>query len=199
MTPPALRWTRALPFLLAGVAMVVAMNTPWASAAIVVAVLTTVLVGGFATLNVVGPFAMSLAGRAAAGRARRVPALLAGRRIVDSPKTAWRSVGGVALATFVAGLTSVFALVDPADQPSADRLMMADLKTGGSSRSPSRGSSRPSRRASCRRGASSTSAPSTGRYASPGPTSAPSTGPASTRRSCPSWSRSASRPSAPSC
>jgi len=131
VTPPALRWTRVLPFLLAGVAMVVAMNTAWASAAIVVAVLTTVLVGGFATLNVVGPFAMSLAGRATAGRARRVPALLAGRRIVDSPKTAWRSVGGVALATFVAGLTSVFALVDPADQPPADRLMMADLKTGG--------------------------------------------------------------------
>ncbi|HWK92407.1 MAG TPA: FtsX-like permease family protein [Luteimicrobium sp.] len=131
VTPPGLRWTRVLPFLLAGVAMVVAMNTPWASAAVVVAVLTTVLVGGFATLNVVGPFAMSLAGRVTAGRARRVPGLLAGRRIVDSPKTAWRSVGGVALATFVAGLTSVFALIDPADQPPADRLMMADLKTGG--------------------------------------------------------------------
>ena len=131
VTPPALRWTRLLPFLLAGLAMVIAMNTPWASEAIVIAVLTTVLVGGFATLNVVGPFAMALAGRVTAARARRVPSLLAGRRIVDSPKTAWRSVGGVALATFVAGLTSIFALVDPAGEPPADRLMMADLKTGG--------------------------------------------------------------------
>ncbi len=31
----------------------------------------------------------------------------------------------------MAGLTSVFALVDPTDQPPADRLLMTDLKTGG--------------------------------------------------------------------
>ncbi|MGC5167981.1 FtsX-like permease family protein [Luteimicrobium sp. DT211] len=131
VTPPGLRWTRLLPFLFAGLAMVVAVNTSWASEAIVIAVLTTVLVGGFATLNVIGPFVMSLAGRVTAGRARRVPALLAGRRIVDSPKTAWRSVGGVALATFVAGLTSIFALIDPSDQAPADRVLLTDLKTGG--------------------------------------------------------------------
>ncbi len=131
VTPPGLRWTRLLPFLLAGVAMVVAVNTPWASEAIVIAVLTTVLVGGFATLNVIGPFAMALAGRGTAARARRVPGLLAGRRIIDSPKTAWRSVGGVALATFVAGLTNIFALLDPGDEPAANRLLLSDLKTGG--------------------------------------------------------------------
>jgi hypothetical protein len=130
-TPPALRWTRLLPLLVAMVAMAVAVNTPWRSAAVVAAVLLTVLLIGFAAIGVVGPFAMGVAGRVTAKHTRTLPTLLAGRRIVDSPKTAWRSVGGVALATFVAGLVSLITLVGPSGEDAADRQLFDDLRTGG--------------------------------------------------------------------
>lgn len=131
-TPPGLRAARLLTLGVAFVAMLVASNMAWGSSAVAISVLTTILLVGFATLNVVGPFVISVVGRLTARGARTVPTLLAGRRIVDSPRTAWRSVGGIALATFIAGLTSIFALLDPgvgADPQEAQYLQ--DLTTGG--------------------------------------------------------------------
>lgn len=61
----------------------------------------------FGVLNLLGPFVLGLIGRSRAKRARSVETLLAGRRLADDPKSAWRTVGGVALATFVAGVVSV--------------------------------------------------------------------------------------------
>src|SRR5699024_2226221 len=45
-----------------------------------------------AVINIVGPWLMMLFGMVLAGLARRAPTLLAARRIVDDPRTAWRSV-----------------------------------------------------------------------------------------------------------
>jgi hypothetical protein len=132
VTPPGLKAVRLVSTGVAFVALIVVTNMSFGSAAVVITVLTVILLVGFATLNVVGPFVIWVVGRITAGRARRVPTLLAGRRIVDSPKTAWRSVGGVALATFIAGLTSIFALFDPgAGADSAEVQFLTDLKTGG--------------------------------------------------------------------
>lgn len=97
-----------------------------------VAVIGVVLVLGFLTLNLVGPFTIWLIGKVTAARARTVPTLLAGRRMVDDPKTAWRSVGGVALATFIASLTSMSALMTHTpDSSPEDRIFLTDLATGG--------------------------------------------------------------------
>ncbi|MBD8078676.1 FtsX-like permease family protein [Cellulosimicrobium arenosum] len=132
VTPPGLRAVRLLGFGLAFVALVIATNLSFGSVAVVVTVLTVILLIGFATLNLVGPFVIWLAGKATARGARGVPTLLAGRRIVDSPRTAWRSVGGVALATFIAGLTSIFALLGADAAPNPDEaVFVADLRTGG--------------------------------------------------------------------
>ena len=62
--------------------------------------------------------------------------MIAMRRILDNPKRAWRNVSGVALAVFIAGMTSVCGLVasgingnvDPLD-PSM--LYARDISTGG--------------------------------------------------------------------
>ncbi|MDF2807597.1 MAG: hypothetical protein K0S43_2543, partial [Cellulosimicrobium sp.] len=114
------------------VALIVATNLSFGSVAVVLTVLTVILLVGFATVNVVGPFVIWLVGKMTAGSALRVPTLLAGRRIVDNPKTAWRSVGGVALATFIAGLTSIFALLDPGLGADPDEVQyLTDMKTGG--------------------------------------------------------------------
>ncbi|ROS79204.1 hypothetical protein [Cellulomonas sp. PhB143] len=131
-TPPRLRWARLAPFALAFVGLLVAMRTPWASTAVVVAVLSGLLLAGFSALNLLGPFVVGIAGRLVARRARAVPTLLAGRRIVDDPRTAWRSVGGVALATFIACLTSAFALAGPGTGTDpAEAQYLVDLRTGG--------------------------------------------------------------------
>ncbi len=85
-------------------------------------------------LNLVGPLVLSVIGRLSARRARTVPGLLAARRLVDDPKSAWRSVAGVSLATFVAGLLSVApGLAGAAQSDGSDPegvLLGADLLTG---------------------------------------------------------------------
>ena len=132
VTPPGLKAVRLLSMGVAFVALIIATNLSFGSVAVVLTVLTVILLVGFATVNVVGPFVIWLVGKMTAGSARRVPTLLAGRRIVDNPKTAWRSVGGVALATFIAGLTSIFALLDPGLGADPDEVQyLTDMKTGG--------------------------------------------------------------------
>src|SRR5690606_27919693 len=66
--------------------------------------------------------------RVAVKRAKDATQLIAARRLLDAPKTAWRSVGGVALATFVASMTAAAAMF--AGMEGADT-MMADIGTGG--------------------------------------------------------------------
>lgn len=132
VTPPGMKAVRLVSMGLAFVAMIVATNVQYGSQALAITILVLILVAGFATLNVVGPFVIWVVGRITTRCAKGVPTLLASRRIVDSPKTAWRSVGGVALATFIAGMTSIFALFEPgmgADATEAQ--FLGDLTTGG--------------------------------------------------------------------
>ncbi|MBW9209841.1 hypothetical protein KV100_09230 [Mumia sp. zg.B21] len=132
VTPPGLRRVRLLATVGGCLALVVAPQVLGGSVGVALAVLVTLLVLTFATLNLVGPFVIGVVGRVTAAAARSVPTLLAGRRIVDSPRTAWRSVGGVALATFIAGLTATFSLLDPNTVGRPDEAaFIADLKTGG--------------------------------------------------------------------
>ncbi|MFD1824160.1 MULTISPECIES: FtsX-like permease family protein [Mumia] len=132
VTPPGMRAVRVLVMLAVAGALIVAPQLTGGSAGVALAVLVALLLAMFATLNLVGPFVLWIAGRMTAGAARSVPTLLAGRRIADSPKSAWRSVGGVALAAFIAGLTSTFSLLDPTDSGRVDEAaFIADLKTGG--------------------------------------------------------------------
>jgi hypothetical protein len=87
---------------------------------------------GMAVLNLIGPLVLQVIGRITAGNARSAATLLAGRRIADNPKAAWRSVGGVAIAAFIAGITSLIGLFadSPNNEPSV-QVLMTDLTTGG--------------------------------------------------------------------
>ena len=55
------------------------------------------------SLALVGPWITSLIGRAMVGLARRTPLLIAGRRIVEDPRGAYRIVSSVVLAGLIAG------------------------------------------------------------------------------------------------
>lgn len=128
VTPRGLHWTRVLPLLLTAVAFAVMFSLGLGT----LAVLVGVLVAGFATLNMVGPWVMSVVGRLALRFSRSAATLVAARRVLDSPRTAWRSVGGVALAVFVAGITSAVAMFEASGPTTAaDAVLLADMATGG--------------------------------------------------------------------
>ncbi|MFE3451541.1 FtsX-like permease family protein [Nonomuraea sp. NPDC059194] len=105
-TPPAMRFVRVLA-LLAVLAVV-----PLLSANAGVGVIAVVIGLAFLCINLVGPWVVGLIGRITARRARRPAKLLAGRRLVDDPRSAWRTVSGVALTGFVAGF---LGLLSPGD------------------------------------------------------------------------------------
>jgi len=125
--PSPLHWSRVLPILAFAVVFAVLWNTGQAG----FVVLAVLVAGGFAMLNAIGPLVMSLVGRISAKRARTAAQLVAARRIIDAPKTAWRSVGGVALATFIAGMTAAVALFSSAGGDAAQEQLFGDMATGG--------------------------------------------------------------------
>ncbi|RSX55263.1 FtsX-like permease family protein [Bifidobacterium samirii] len=65
----------------------------------------------FAMMNVVGSWVVAVRAKAKARRPKDAATMIAARRILDDPKRAWRNVSGIALAVFVAGITSVCALL----------------------------------------------------------------------------------------
>ncbi|GII79049.1 hypothetical protein Sru01_40310 [Sphaerisporangium rufum] len=102
-TPPAMRFVRVLALVAALAA------TPAMGGTTSLTVLVGVLGAAFLTLNLAGPWGIGLIGRITARTARRPAALLAGRRLVDDPKSAWRTVSGVALTGFVAGFIGLLS------------------------------------------------------------------------------------------
>lgn len=66
----------------------------------------------FLALSVLGPFVVGLLGRAMTLLARGPKTLLAGRRLREDPRSAWRTVGGIVLAGFVAGFLTIITSQD---------------------------------------------------------------------------------------
>ena len=96
-TPPGMRFVR-MAALLAILAVV-----PAAFSQTSVAVVAVVLGLAFLAVNLAGPWVVGMVGRITTRVARRPHTLLAGRRLVDDPRSAWRTIGGVALTGFIAG------------------------------------------------------------------------------------------------
>ena len=73
--------------------------------------------------------------KAKAKRPKDAATMIAMRRILDNPKRAWRNVSGIALAVFIAGITSICgffgsaAVVDDANDPFT--VFIRDIGTGG--------------------------------------------------------------------
>ncbi|MFI7635316.1 FtsX-like permease family protein [Nonomuraea sp. NPDC049400] len=102
-TPPGMRFVRVL--ALVAVLAVFPMLTRGTSVAIV-----SVALGlAFLCINLAGPWVIGMIGRITARSARAPARLLAGRRLVDDPRSAWRTVSGVALTGFVAGFLGLLS------------------------------------------------------------------------------------------
>ena len=102
-TPPGLRFIRVVVFF----AVVVATPVVMGNAGFAVAV--GFLAAAFLVINLVGPWVVALIGRIAVGVARRPATLLAGRRLIDDPRSSWRTVSGVALVGFLAGFLGLLS------------------------------------------------------------------------------------------
>jgi len=125
-TPPALRAVRGLLLVvvLAGFGAVGGGLAGMGRAGLVVLLVFVAL--AFLAINLVGPWVVALIGRLTVATARRPARLLAGRRLLDDPRAAWRTVAGVALTGFVAGF---LCLLNPSpaalDGGPPDRLELA--------------------------------------------------------------------------
>lgn len=84
----------------------------------------------FGVLNLLGPLVLGLVGRIAARRARNVQQLLAARRLIEDPKSAWRTVAGVTMATFVSGILSVVPALASGSGTASDATLGQDIMTG---------------------------------------------------------------------
>lgn len=89
----------------------------------------------FALVNLVGSWVVTARAKAKAKRPKDAATMIAMRRILDNPKRAWRNVSGIALAVFIAGITSICgflgsaAVVGDANDPST--VFIRDIGTGG--------------------------------------------------------------------
>lgn len=105
-----------------------------AGTVVVFAVTFGIITGIFALLNLIGSFIVTLRARSRVRHPRQAATLIAMRRILGNPKRAWRNVSGIALAVFIAGITSVcamFATLSGSDPNEPGAIMMRDIGTGG--------------------------------------------------------------------
>ncbi|MER6170582.1 ABC transporter permease [Streptosporangium sp. NPDC001681] len=116
-TPPAMRFVRVVALF------VILIAVPLSFRNTSITVVAGVLGLAFLGVNLVGPWVVGVIGRITTRTARRPARLLAGRRLVDDPKSAWRTVSGVALTGFIAGFIGLLS-------PSSD-LLGAPPSTAG--------------------------------------------------------------------
>lgn len=100
-------------------------------AAVLVAVLLGTLALAFLAMNAIGPWLLAVLGKVMLRTARRPAQLLAARRLLDDPRAVWRVVGGLGLASFVAGCLAVVPLlVGETQTDPVGRVVGTDILTG---------------------------------------------------------------------
>lgn len=109
-TPPGLRAIRLILLPVLMIAFIAVSSGLFGGLGGVGAVILLVLLGGvFLAVNYLGPWVVALIGRITAAQARTAATLLAGRRLVDDPRSAWRTVAGIALTGFIAGFMGMLS------------------------------------------------------------------------------------------
>ncbi|GAA3648930.1 FtsX-like permease family protein [Microbacterium marinilacus] len=131
-TAPRLHWIRVVVTVVAlavGYGVLDGLSALPGFAFVVLAVAATFAVG-IAVLGLIGPWAIGVFARVQARRAPDAARLIAARTVLESPKAAWRQVGGVAMTTFVSVVGgSGMALAGTVDDPSS-AVLTGDIRTG---------------------------------------------------------------------
>lgn len=87
-----------------------------------------------AILNIVGPWVLKVSASRQLRRAEKPERLLAARIVLDSPKAAWRQVGGIAMASFMAVFAgtgvALLNVMSSEDAAASDVALANDIRTG---------------------------------------------------------------------
>ncbi|MFL0411799.1 permease [Microbacterium paludicola] len=126
---PKLHWLRVLIAVVVIAAGFVALNVPaLAPGAAFAFVIAAVFGAGMAVLNLLGPWAIGVFAKIQARRATTAARLVAARTVLESPKAAWRQVGGVAMTSFVAVIAGAGTAMVADAQDAV--VLMRDVQTG---------------------------------------------------------------------
>lgn len=128
-----LRMAIALVIVAAGVGVAVIVPRI-AGMVITMIALTGTFAAALGVLNLLGPWLLRVRAQRQLRSAETPERLLAARLVLDSPKAAWRQVGGIAMASFMAVFAGTgVSLLDVMAAPgaaAADLLIAADIRTG---------------------------------------------------------------------
>ncbi|WP_435744478.1 FtsX-like permease family protein [Microbacterium sp. PMB16] len=99
-----------------------------------IVVLAGLFAAVLAVLNLVGPWVLKVTASRQLRRAEKPERLLAARIVLDSPKAAWRQVGGIAMASFMAVFAgtgvALLNVMGTTDASAADNALATDIRTG---------------------------------------------------------------------
>ncbi|MDQ0725625.1 FtsX-like permease family protein [Microbacterium sp. W4I20] len=99
-----------------------------------IVVLAGLFAAVLAVLNLVGPWVLKVSASRQLRRAEKPERLLAARIVLDDPKAAWRQVGGIAMASFMAVFAgtgvALLNVMSASDTSAADAALAADIRTG---------------------------------------------------------------------
>lgn len=132
----SVHWTRAIiAVLVLGAAFSVITVFPRvADLVTTIVVVTLAFASALGVLNLVGPWVLKVGASMQLRRAEKPERLLAARIVLDSPKAAWRQVGGVAMPSFMAvfagtGVSLMNVLSGP-EATSDEAALVVDMRTG---------------------------------------------------------------------
>lgn len=135
-TASPVHWLRVLLGVAALAAIFVMMKVfPMiADLAVTIVVLASLFGIALAVLNVIGPWVVRLGASRRLRRAQHPAGLLAARLVLDSPKSAWRQVSGIAMTSFIAVFAgtgvSLMNVMSGDDVNAADAALVIDIRTG---------------------------------------------------------------------
>lgn len=135
-TASGAHWLRmAIALVIVGAGVGVAVIVPRIAGMVITMIaLTGTFAAALGVLNLLGPWLLRVRAQRQLRRAETPERLLAARLVLDSPKAAWRQVGGIAMASFMAVFAGTgVSLLDVMAAPgaaAADLLIAADIRTG---------------------------------------------------------------------
>jgi len=127
---PKLHWVRVVIAAVVLLVGFVCLQVPFLQAGALFAfVIAGVFGAGMAVLNLIGPWLIGVFAKSQVKRAKTAARLIAARTVLESPKAAWRQVGGVAMTSFVA-VVAGSALATVGTDVQDGEILMRDVQTG---------------------------------------------------------------------
>ncbi|MFK4760862.1 FtsX-like permease family protein [Microbacterium sp. ZW T5_45] len=135
-TASSVHWVRiVIGVVVIGAAYLLIQLIPQIAGLVTTIVVLALLFGAaIGVLNFVGPWALAVSARRRLRRAQTPERMLSARLVLDAPKAAWRQVGGVAMASFMAVFAgtgvSLMNTLGAAEPGSVDAMIPQDMRTG---------------------------------------------------------------------